>query len=87
MKSPYLNTPITSEEREQLDKMLKPGWGKLGSALKGCEDETLVRKLLVAEIDNRARPILIGNLLGRLRSLERKRILNEILKRRRPCAS
>ena len=87
MKPPYLREALTPEERDSLNKELKTGWGRLGSKLKGCDDETKLRKLLVAEVEGRGRPVLIGNLLGRLRSLERKRILTEILKRRKLCAS
>ena len=83
MKLPYLKVAITPAERESLEAQLKGGWGRVGSVLKGCDDETLVRKMLVVEAEGRARPVMVGNLLGRLRSLERKRILNEILKRRK----
>jgi hypothetical protein len=75
---------IAPEEREALNKTLKSGWGRLGSKLKGCEDEILVRKLLICEMDNRNRTPVVVNLYGRLHSLERKRVLNQILKRRKP---
>ena len=81
MKVPYLSTPITEAETPELDKMLKGGWCKLGRLLKGCEDELLVRKLIVLEHRTRCRDIVLGNLLGRLRSLERKRILDQLIKR------